>query len=185
MSPKPEEWKRISSKEIADCRVFRVREDFCRRESDRAEAKFFVVENPDWVNVIALTKDNHVVLIEQYRHGTEDITLEIPGGMVDENESPAATAKRELLEETGFAAGEIVLLGETRPNPAIQSNNLFHFLAVDCEKSAETSFDEHEIIETKLVSLKEIENLITSGKITHSLVVAAFYFLNLYKRNEN
>lgn len=181
MSSKPEEWKKISSKEIADCRVFRVREDFCRREGDRAETKFFVIENPNWVNIIALTKDKRVVLIEQYRQGTEEVVLEIPGGMVDENESPEATAKRELLEETGFSAREMILLGKTRPNPAIQNNSLYHFLAVDCEKSGETSFDEHENIETKLVSPDEIENLIASGKINHSLVIAAFYFLNLYK----
>ncbi|HSK72812.1 MAG TPA: NUDIX hydrolase, partial [Pyrinomonadaceae bacterium] len=154
-------------------------------ESDRAEAKFFVIENPDWVNIIALTKDKQVVLIKQYRQGAEDFILEIPGGMIDENESPEATAKRELLEETGFLAREMIFIGKTRPNPAIQNNTLFHFLAADCEKSAETSFDEHENIETKLVSLDEIENLIASGKVNHSLVIAAFYFLNLYKRNES
>lgn len=185
MSPKPEEWKKISSREIADCRIFRVREDLNRRKSDQREAKFFVLENPDWVNIIALTKDKRVVLIEQYRYGAEDIVLEIPGGMIDENESPEATARRELLEETGFSAREMILLGETRPNPAIQNNTLYHFLALDCEESGEKSFDEHESIETKLVPLKQIENLIASGKITHSLVIAAFYFLNLYKRNEN
>ena len=175
MNAKPDAWKRIRSKKIADCRVFQVREDFCERETDGKQGTFFVIENPDWVNVIALTKQTEVVLIEQYRQGAEEITLEIPGGMIDENEKPETAARRELLEETGFAAEEITLLGKSQPNPAIQNNRMFHFLAVGCEKIREAAFDEHESIVTKLVSLDEIPKLIADERIAHSLVLAAFY----------
>lgn len=175
MKDKPETWKRKMSKEIADCRVFKVREDSCERASDHAEHTFFVVENPDWVNIIALTKDEQVILIEQFRHGTEEITLEIPGGMVDAGEEPIIAAARELAEETGFAAREIIPLGKSRPNPAIQNNWIYHFLALDCEKTRDTAFDEHENIIVKFAALGEIEQLIEQGKITHSLVLAAFY----------
>lgn len=182
MSEKPEIWKKKSSNEIADCRVFKVREDFCEREADKKESSFFVIENPNWVNIIALTKDEKIVLIEQFRHGTGEIILEIPGGMVDDNEKPETAARRELLEETGFSSGEFILLGKSNPNPAIQNNSMYHFLAADCEKSGETSFDEHESILTKLVSLEEAENLIHDGTIAHSLVVAAFHYFLLYNK---
>lgn len=178
MTEKPETWKKNSSRQIANCRVFKVREDFCERESDKKESSFFVVENPDWVNIIGLTKKNQIVLIEQFRHGTEKIILEIPGGMIDDGEEPEAAAKRELLEETGYSSEEFVYLGKSHPNPAIQDNLIYHFLAVDCEKTGETAFDEHESVVTKLTNFDEIPNLIKDEKITHSLVIAAFYLLS-------
>ena len=177
MTEKPDIWKKKSSRQIADCRVFKVREDFCERESDRQESTFFVVENPDWVNVIGLTKDKQVILIEQFRHGTEEIILEIPGGMIDDNEEPETAAKRELLEETGYSSEIFVYLGKSHPNPAIQNNLIFHFLALDCKKTGETSFDEHESVITKLTPFDQISNLIKDEQITHSLVIAAFYLL--------
>jgi ADP-ribose pyrophosphatase len=175
MTQKPETWKRNSSKKVADCRVFKVREDFCERESDNLKHSFFVIENPDWVNIIALTKKREVVLIEQFRHGIEETILEIPGGMIDDGEEPETAARRELLEETGFSADKFIFLGKSRPNPAIQDNWIYHFAAEDCEKTADVGFDEHESAVTKLVDLDEIEGLISNEKITHSLVLAAFY----------
>lgn len=174
MSEKAEIWKRKSSKQVADCRVFKVREDISTRESDALEHSFYVIESPDWVNVIAITKERKVLLIEQFRHGTEEIILEIPGGMIDENEEPEKAARRELLEETGFSAEEFIYLGKSRPNPAIQNNWMYHFLAWNSEKTADVGFDEHESVITKLVDLDEILELIENEKITHSLVLAAF-----------
>ncbi len=182
MKEQVEIWKRQSSKRIADCRVFKVREDFCERESDGATHNFFVIENPDWVNVIALTKDDRIVLIEQYRQGTEEITLEIPGGMIDEGEEPERAARRELAEETGYETGEFILLGKSRPNPAINTNWMYHYLALNCEKTLETAFDEHESLATKIASRTEVESLIADGKITHSLAVAGFYYFYLYDK---
>ncbi|MGH9901890.1 MAG: NUDIX hydrolase, partial [Pyrinomonadaceae bacterium] len=112
------EWRRQRSDQVADCRVFQVRRDRSANPRDGREHDFYVIEAPDWINVIPLTADDEVVMIEQYRHGTEEITLEIPGGMVDAGESPREAAARELIEETGYAAREVVELGRTRPNPA-------------------------------------------------------------------
>ena len=176
---KPDSWKRVSSEQIADCRIFRVRQDFCIRRSDEKSSDFFVIESPDWVNIIAFDKNDAVILIEQFRLGIHEMTLELPAGMIDEGEEPESTAKRELLEETGFSSQNWMLLGKSRPNPAIQNNTMYHYLALDCEKVAETDFDEHESIVTKLVSFDEAVDLIRDEKITHSLVVAAFYYLSL------
>ena len=120
---------RERSEQVADCRVFKVRRDYSTDPRDGKRHDFYVIEAPDLINVIPLTKDEEVVLIEQYRHGTEEVSLEIPGGMVDPGEGPRETAARELFEETGYEAAEVIFLGKTRPNPAIQDNWIHTFLA--------------------------------------------------------
>lgn len=176
MEPQVETWENIESKEIADCRVFKVRENLMRN-GDKT-GTFYVIENPDWVNVIALTKAQEIVLIEQFRQGTEEVILEIPGGMIDDDEAPEAAARRELFEETGYAAEEFILLGKSRPNPAIQNNWLYHFAALDVEKTGDVEFDEHESVVTRLYPLAAVADLMKSGEITHSLVLAAFQYFS-------
>ena len=178
MNEQAETWETIESKEIADCRVFKVREDLMRNGAQKSS--FYIIENPDWVNVVALTKDYDVVLIEQFRHGIKEVILEIPGGMIDDGEEPETAARRELVEETGYTAKEFVFLGKSRPNPAIQNNWIYHFAALDAEKTREAEFDEHESIVTKLCPVMAIPNLIQSGEITHSLVLAAFQYFSFY-----
>jgi ADP-ribose pyrophosphatase len=176
MTEKAETWQRIRSENVADCKIFKVRRDYSVRENDEKEYPFYCIENPDWVNVIPITTSGEVVLIEQYRHGIEGITLEIPGGMVDDGEDAKLAANRELVEETGYVSRETILLGKSRPNPAIQDNWVYHYLAVDCEKTREVEFDSTEHVVTKSVNLSEITQLIKSGEITHSLVIAAFHW---------
>jgi len=178
MSEEVEIWETVESTEIADCRVFKVREKMM--QSGDKTGSFYVVENPDWVNIVALTKDFKVVLIEQFRHGIEEIILEIPGGMIDGGEEPETAARRELLEETGYSAREFVLIGKSRPNPAIQNNWIYHFAAIDAEKTGDVKFDEHESVATKLCPVMRIPNLIQSGEITHSLVLTAFQYFSFY-----
>lgn len=177
-------WKTILSEKMADCRVFEVRRDICvDAETEEGEATFYCIESPDWCNVIPLTANNEVVLIEQFRHGIQKVTLEIPGGMIDENEDPPTAGARELLEETGYAPQEMTSLGMAHPNPAIQNNAVHFFLARGCVKTQEPSFDATEHAVTRLVPLSEVKNLIESEQITHSLVLDAFlrFFL---KENE-
>jgi len=178
MNQDVETWETIESKELVNCRIFKVREDLMQNGDKKGT--FYIIENPDWVNVVAMTKDFDVVLIEQFRHGTGEVILEIPGGMIDGDESPEAAARRELLEETGYSAEEFVLLGKSRPNPAIQNNWIYHYAAVNAEKTGEVKFDEHESVVTKLYPVMVIPKLIKSGEITHSLVLAALQYFSFY-----
>jgi 8-oxo-dGTP pyrophosphatase MutT (NUDIX family) len=182
MSEKIETWKIKRSETVADCKIFKVRRDFSVRNSDGAEFPFYCLENGDWVNVIPITAAGEVVLIEQFRHGIEEITLEIPGGMVDDGEDAKLAAERELVEETGFVPRETILLGKSRPNPAIQNNWVYHYLAIDCEKHHEPEFDATESVISKLVPFEEVQNLLKDGKITHSLVITAFHWLSLREK---
>lgn len=176
------EWRRTASERVADCRVFQVRRDRAINPRGGAEHDFYCIEAADWVNIIPLTSNDEVVVIEQYRHGTNEVTLEIPGGMVDAHESPERAAARELLEETGYRAREVLLLGRTRPNPALQNNWLYSYLARDVEFEHEPVFESAEYTVVRLVPLADVPALISQGKITHSLVVTGFYWLSLYRQ---
>lgn len=174
---------KIHSEQIADCRVFTVHRKLSRKASasqDRTH-DFYVFHSGDWVNIIPLTENREVVLIEQYRHGTEGFTLEIPGGSVDgEDPSPLFAAERELFEETGYKAANWVTLGQSHPNPAIQSNLCHTFLALDVKQVEVPKFTTtEEITAIRLVPLREVPELVRSGVITHALVMVAFYLLSL------
>lgn len=182
-SAAPAAWSRQSSEPLADCRVFRVRRDRSADPRDGREHDFFVIESPDWINIIPLTDAGEVVLIEQYRHGADEISLEIPGGMVDDGESPREAAARELLEETGYAATELIGLGKTRPNPAIQDNWIHTYLARGVEFRHEPVFAGTEHTVVRLVPLEHIPSLIADGTINHALVVVGFYRFGLWQKN--
>ena len=173
-------WERLRSEMVADCRVFRVRRDHSRSPRNAAvEHDFYCIEAPDWINIVPLTARSEVVLIEQYRHGSDEVTLEIPGGMVDAGETPSAAAERELFEETGYLPREIIFLGKTRPNPAIQNNWIHTFLARDVTFESEPVFESTEHTVVRLVPLADIPALIADGTINHSLVVVGFHWLSM------
>jgi 8-oxo-dGTP pyrophosphatase MutT (NUDIX family) len=138
-----------------------------------------VIEAPDWINVIPLTEDRRVLMVRQYRFGIEDFTLEIPGGMCDAGEAPEQAARRELREETGYEAGELVELGWVHPNPPIQNNRCYTFLAPRPVKVAEPEPDLHERFEQVSVPLADVRRLIAERAISHALVLAAFHLFGL------
>lgn len=140
---------------------------------------FYRIVSPDWINVIPLTDEGNVLFVRQYRFGSESFTLEIPGGMCDPGEEPLESARRELLEETGYAAARWTSLGAVHPNPALQPNRCHSFLARGLTSVAPPSPDEHESFEALQLSLDEVRSAISSGRITHSLVISAFHLLEL------
>ena len=168
-------WRRLWSQPLGDFKIFTVRRDRIVSPRTSEEHDFYVLDGADWINVIALTPEKRILLVEQYRHGTESFTLEIPGGAVDQRDaSPLDAARRELLEETGHAADAWEDLGFVHPNPAIQSNRCFTFLARGCRRVAEPSFDPGEDIEVVEAGREEVREMLRDGRISHSLVVAAF-----------
>jgi len=175
----PKIWERRSSEVRADYRIFRLRVDQACSPRTGREHPFFILESPDWVNVIPLTPENQVVLVRQYRHGTREVTLEIPGGLVDRGDSPEEAARRELFEETGYKESDMLSLGHVHPNPAFLDNRCHTFLATGVKLAGGQTQDEKEDIEVMLRPLDQIPRLIRDGEITHSLVVAAFYRLFL------
>jgi ADP-ribose pyrophosphatase len=173
MKPKP--WPLISSRLDRSYRIFDLRMDRSVSPRTGEEHDFIVLESAPWVNVIALTDREEVVLIRQYRHGIREVTLEIPGGLVEDGDGPLAAAKRELLEETAYRSEEWIDLGYLHPNPAIQNNCCHTFLALGAKPAGAQSLDDKEDIAVVLKSLAEIPRLIREGGITHALVICAFW----------
>lgn len=176
-----EKWNETDSKLLGDFRIFRARQVW--RQSPRTGNlhSFYVLESRDWMNVIPLTPEGKVVMIHQYRHGTEEVTLEVPGGIVDDEDGdPAVSAARELREETGYVAREIVPIGRVRPNPAFLNNTCYSFLALDVELVGPPELEGAEDIAVEIVSLEDVRPLVRDGRISHSLTIAAFYHLETY-----
>lgn len=179
---KARKWRQLASERVYTTPIF----DLHKRHSDhprRGERNFYVLEAPNWVNIIPLTARREVVMVRQYRHGISGFTLEIPGGMVDPaDRSAAKAARREMVEETGYDSAIIIPLGKVHPNPAIQPNLCYSFFAPRVQEvgSPEANPDGSEETEVTLVPLAQIKHLIASGKITHALVIAAFSFFHLY-----
>ncbi|WP_461833484.1 NUDIX hydrolase [Desulfothermus sp.] len=172
-------WKLIESNKDSSYRVFDLRVDKAVSPRTNKPYEFYVLESGPWVNIIPLTSDNDVVFIKQYRHGIRDFTLEIPGGMVEPEDTPEGAAIRELKEETGYITDNVEFLGKVHPNPAILNNECYTYLARDVKNTYKQQLDEKEDIEVLLIPLKQVTDLIQKQKITHSLVICAFTYLIL------
>jgi ADP-ribose pyrophosphatase len=173
------EWPLISSNINERYRIFNIRNDWAQSPRTGGIYDFVVLDASPWVNIIPLTKNNEVILIRQYRHGTREVTLEIPGGMIEDSEPQDQAALRELAEETGYGTKneDLIYLGKIFPNPAIQNNVCHTYLARNVYSIGAPNMDEKEDIELELCPLKDIPTLIQDGMISHSLVVVAFYRL--------
>jgi ADP-ribose pyrophosphatase len=176
-------WKQISSKLIGDFRIFKLRSDVKISPRTGKEHDFYVLESVNWVNVVAVTPDQQLVMVEQYRHGSNTVELEIPGGMMDPGETdPVATAVRELREETGYEGKNARILGHIWSNPAILSNKTYTVLIENCRLRHGVEFDHGEDLATRLVPVAEVPKLVADEKIGHSLVVVALYHFDLWQR---
>lgn len=175
-------WETIQAHETVDYGILGVQQVERRSPRTGRVGRYQVIHTTPWVNVVALTPTEEVVLIRQYRHGIDDLTLEIPGGVVDPGEDAAVAAARELLEETGFAGSDPVFLGKNHPNPGIQSNECSSFLVTDARQVAEQRPDDGEHIEVVQLPLVEVPDLIVGGAITHALVVCAFHYLSIHRQ---
>ena len=165
-------WKILSSSHPLP----NIRLDQCELRDGR-HIQGFVLEFHDWVTVLALTKQNEVVMIRQYRHGAQQVIEELPGGMIDpEDRDPLEGARRELLEETGYTSERFVLVGKVSPNPAIQNNTIYSYLALDAEQAGAQSLDETEEIEVLLKPLDEVVRMAQNSQLLQAMQVATVFF---------
>lgn len=177
-------WIKRESEYIAHYPVFTLRRDICVSPRTGSDISAYVLETRDWVVVLPITPEGDVVFVRQYRFASEEITLEIPGGLSDESDgSMADAARRELREETGYDSSQIILLGTCRPNPAILNNTCHLFAALGAVRRHDQCLDAGEDIQVERIPLEKIPGMILNGTINHSLVLNAFHFLDLQRRH--
>ena len=176
-------WIEKESEHVLSGRIFRYHKK--RRKSPEAdkEGSFDVIECFPWVNVLAFDEAGKLILVEQYRHGVDDLTLEIPGGAVNPGEDVKLSAQRELLEETGYSSDEWYPLGSVQANPAFMTNDCSTFLAMNCKKTSDQKLDPMEEIDIHLVTLDSFKDKIKRGEIKHSLVIAAYALYSFWKNS--
>lgn len=181
-------WKLLDRWEIFKNRFVTLRVDRCELPDGRIMPNYYTLDFMDWIQVVALTSDNKMVMIRQYRHGVKEVLLEIPGGAIDrgeEPESPLAAAQRELREETGYVSENWQAIGCHCPNPALQNNKMHLFLALDCKWQGEPQFDPFEDIEIKLMEASEVYQKVDNGELTHTLVLGGLLLARKYLLDEN
>lgn len=172
-SPHPSRWQKLSQRPQLQTRIFDVVGALYRHPVRNSEREFVVINAPDWVNVVALTPDGHLVLVRQFRYGIDEFSLEIPGGVIDQGEDPVIAGLRELREETGYSGAPAKLLGTVRPNPAMQSNRC-HFVYVEqAVKAHDLEWDPDEELQVTTMPVDEVLALARSGGIDHGLVLNA------------
>ena len=185
MSGNVKPWPKVSSKPVGNFRVFNIRSDVKVSPRTGQEHDFYVIESVNWVNVIALTKEGEIVMIDQYRHGSNTVELEVPGGMMDpEDTSPLEAGLRELREETGYEGTQAEVIGQIYANPAIMNNVCYTVLVRECELKHSLQLDQCEDLAVTLINPEKIPTLVKQGRIGHSLVVVALYHFDMWRRTK-
>ncbi|KAA8474648.1 ADP-ribose pyrophosphatase YjhB (NUDIX family) [Arcticibacter tournemirensis] len=168
-------WEKLSSRYLVKEKWATLRVDCCRMPDGTLIDDYYVLEYPDWVNAVAVTEDNEVILIRQYRHAAEEVILEVPGGCIDPGETPEQAVKRELLEETGYAFETLEPMGWVYANPSTSANKTHSYLLTGGKKVQEQHLDGREEIEVLKVSPDELKDLVLNNKIPQALHVTAIF----------
>ena len=169
------EWRELAREPVADCRIFAVERSLAESPVDGSRHPFYRIRSQDWMQVVPITRDGQIVLVRQYRHGSGRLTLEIPGGLVDSGEDPAAAALRECLEETGYRGRHAVSLGVVSPNPALFDNRLHAYLAADVELERAIANTGTEQTDVVLRPVSELPRMLLGGEIDHALVAVTLW----------
>lgn len=180
MQNEPHLWKKTDTTLHADCRIFKIHKVRFEHELRGTRGDFFVMDTPNWVHVVALTPERKLVMVQQFRFGTENLSWEIPGGLMEEGESPEAAGLRELREETGYVGSSCEVMAGIAPNPAIQNNRCFFVLVRDAVQREHLDWDEHEEIRTRTIDLETADAWARDGTMFHSLSITSLFFLQRF-----
>lgn len=168
-------WKIVSSAYVYKDRWFIARTDKCELPDGRIIEPYYVLEFPDWCGVVLVTEDEKIVLVRQYRHAIQEVTYEIPGGVIDKTETPEASALRETKEETGYEASAIEFLYKVATNPATNTNYAYFYLATGAKPVTAQQFDAFEDMDVLTFSKTEIFALLRENKLLHAAHIGALY----------
>lgn len=181
-------WQEVSREKLLDGHIFSVFLSH-RRNLTGAEGSFVLLDSPDWVNIIPIVKDREgrdcFLMVRQYRQGSESITLEFPGGVLDPGEDPETGVKRELLEETGYEAVDIQCIGKISPNPAFMNNWCYTFVSRQVVKRAGQHLDELEFVETEIIPIEEVEEHMGEGPYINAIIVTALAWYHKWQKRKN
>lgn len=174
----PATWDILEESEVADCKVYRVFRQRARHPGDGREGTFYIMHCPEWVQAIPLTTAGEVILVRQFRFGTRLLSWEVPGGVMDpEDTSPAQAAARELVEETGYTGDPGISLGYSHPNPALQNNRTHFILIRNCQLTHSQNLDANEELNVITVPVSQAMDMALNGEITHAIALNALFFL--------
>ena len=168
-------WRELSRETVADARIFTLERSMAESPVDGQARAFHRIRSVDWAQLLPITANNEAVMVRQYRHGPQRMTLEMPGGLIDPGEDPATAAQRECLEETGYRARSVQPLGSVNPNPALFAHRLYSFYATDVEPERAIQNTGSEVTEVVLVPVADLEGLLLAGEIEHALVAGALW----------
>jgi ADP-ribose pyrophosphatase len=169
-------WQKLSTRYLVKEKWATLRVDTVELQTGVIKDDYYVLEYPNWANAIALTKENKIILVRQYRHAADIVSLEVPGGVIDGDEAPEDAVKRELLEETGYSFDHAELIATLYPNPATSTNVTFTYLLTGGVKTHEQHLDEHEILNVEEYSLEEVKQLLKDNKIDQALHASALFY---------
>lgn len=170
------QWETLSSEYLVRAPWAVLRKDACRMPNGHIVSDYYVLEYPDWVNMVALTADNQFILVRQYRHGVQQNVLEVPGGVIDPGEHAPEAARREMLEETGYRFDTIEEISTLFPNPATSTNKTTTYLLTGGVKVQEQDLDEQEEIEVILASPAEVKQWLLDNRFGQALHTAALFY---------
>jgi ADP-ribose pyrophosphatase len=173
-------WKTLSTQYISTHKYFTARKDVCQMPNGTEVPAYFVVEYPVSACAVALTIDNKVVMVRQYRHPVAQVLLELPGGLIDAGESAETGIQRELLEETGYSFTNTVHLGRVAGNPGILNNYTEMYILTGGIQTSKQHLDAQEEIEVVLFTIEEVKNLLKTNQIPQALHVSALYYALQY-----